>query len=107
MLVLHRHDAEVDLPETIKALLDGLPTAAILEGDHGELEVLLPATAKPLIGKASCGLVLNFDRGDDQWIGAGGAITVLSDPVKEWEEIELKARAILRAFASVERERSE
>ena len=45
--------------------------------------------------------------GDDQWIGAGGAITVLSDPVKEWEEIELKARAILRAFASVERERSE
>ena len=46
-------------------------------------------------------------RGDDQWIGAGGAITVLSDPVKEWEEIELKARAILRAFASVERERSE
>jgi len=43
-------------------------------------------------------------RGDDQWIGAGGAITILSDPEKEWEEIELKARAILRAFASVERD---
>jgi para-aminobenzoate synthetase len=43
-----------------------------------------------------------LSRGDEQWIGAGGAITILSDPVSEWEEIELKASAILRAVARVD-----
>jgi para-aminobenzoate synthetase len=41
-------------------------------------------------------------QGDDAWIGAGGAITILSDPQGEWEEIELKSNAILRAVARVE-----
>lgn len=41
-------------------------------------------------------------RGRDQWIGAGGAITILSDPEEEWREIELKSSALLRAVARVE-----
>ena len=41
-------------------------------------------------------------RGDDRWIGAGGAITILSDPEEEWREIELKSAALLRAVARVE-----
>ena len=45
-------------------------------------------------------VVLNAD---DAWIGAGGAITILSDPQGEWEEIELKASALLRAVARVEK----
>jgi para-aminobenzoate synthetase len=32
------------------------------------------------------------------WLGSGGAITALSDPVGEWEEMTLKARAVLRAI---------
>jgi para-aminobenzoate synthetase len=36
-------------------------------------------------------------------IGAGGAITRLSDPLEEWEEVELKARRIVETVAEVER----
>lgn len=31
-------------------------------------------------------------------IGAGGAITVLSDPQAEWEEMQTKLQSVLRAF---------
>jgi para-aminobenzoate synthetase len=33
------------------------------------------------------------------YIGAGGAITALSDPHEEWEEMETKLSSTLRAFA--------
>ena len=36
-------------------------------------------------------------------IGAGGAITRLSDPLEEWKEVELKARRIVETVAEVER----
>jgi para-aminobenzoate synthetase len=36
---------------------------------------------------------------EDTWvIGAGGAITALSDPEAEWEEMMLKLQGVLRAF---------
>ena len=35
----------------------------------------------------------------EEWlIGAGGAITALSDPEAEWEEMEMKLNSVLRAF---------
>ena len=34
-------------------------------------------------------------------VGAGGAITVLSDPEQEWQEVRLKADAVLRAVGAV------
>ncbi len=34
---------------------------------------------------------------DEAWIGAGGAITALSDAADEWDEMKLKASAIVRA----------
>jgi anthranilate/para-aminobenzoate synthase component I len=36
-------------------------------------------------------------------IGAGGAITRLSDPLEEWDEVELKARRIVETVAEIER----
>ncbi|KAI8980758.1 para-aminobenzoic acid synthetase [Trametes punicea] len=37
----------------------------------------------------------------DEWtLGAGGAITALSDPVAEWEEMITKVESVLRAFNS-------
>ena len=40
----------------------------------------------------SCGLY-------DEWhIGAGGAITALSDPESEWEEMVTKLESVLKAF---------
>jgi len=35
----------------------------------------------------------------DEWfVGAGGAITALSDPEAEWEEMLVKLQSVLRAF---------
>ena len=39
-------------------------------------------------------------------IGAGGAITRLSDPLEEWEEVELKARRIVETVVEIERGRT-
>lgn len=36
---------------------------------------------------------------DEEWhIGAGGAITALSDPEAEWEEMVLKLQSVLKSF---------
>ncbi|KAJ2988823.1 hypothetical protein NUW54_g8993 [Trametes sanguinea] len=41
------------------------------------------------------------ETGFDEWtLGAGGAITALSDPVAEWEEMVTKVESVLRAFNS-------
>lgn len=40
-----------------------------------------------------------FATGYDEWtVGAGGAITALSDPEAEWEEMLVKLQSVLRAF---------
>ncbi|MBT0767329.1 aminodeoxychorismate synthase component I [Kineosporia sp. J2-2] len=39
--------------------------------------------------------------GDTVSVGAGGAITVLSDPEQEWREVRLKADSVLRAVNAV------
>ena len=41
-------------------------------------------------------------RGSGAYIGAGGAITVLSDPSGEHAEMELKADPVLRAVKSAQ-----
>ena len=39
----------------------------------------------------------------DEWtLGAGGAITALSDPEAEWDEMVAKVESVLRAFDSLE-----
>src|SRR6266511_1016604 len=38
------------------------------------------------------------DQTEEWLIGAGGAITALSDPKAEWEEMEMKLNSVLRAF---------
>ena len=85
---LSENDASDDLPLSIKELLAGLPTAAILEGEHGELQVLLPATAKPLVcsGDGGGALVLTFDRGDEQWISNVGGVPYYLYPVHPSKE---------------------
>lgn len=40
----------------------------------------------------------NAARTEEWVIGAGGAITALSDPEAEWEEMVLKLQSVLRAF---------
>ncbi len=47
------------------------------------------------------------DRNEEQtWhVGAGGAITVLSDDEQEWEEMMTKLESVLRAFQPPEKER--
>ncbi len=37
-------------------------------------------------------------RYDEWFLGAGGAITALSDPVAEWEEMMVKLNSVVRAF---------
>ncbi|GAB6900318.1 aminodeoxychorismate synthase component I [Kineosporia succinea] len=44
--------------------------------------------------------------GDRVSVGAGGAITVLSDPEQEWREVRLKADAVLRAIGATSTDES-
>ncbi|RPD81887.1 para-aminobenzoate synthase [Lentinus tigrinus ALCF2SS1-7] len=48
------------------------------------------------------GAVLTNSPLTDEWtLGAGGAITALSDPVAEWEEMITKVESVLRAFVDL------
>jgi len=42
----------------------------------------------------------------EEWVmGAGGAITALSDPLAEWDEMTVKLQSVLRVFgAAIPRE---
>lgn len=43
------------------------------------------------------------DMAMEQWtLGAGGAITALSDPEAEWEEMIVKVESVIRAFGEIE-----
>jgi para-aminobenzoate synthetase len=47
----------------------------------------------------SCIKYPSIEGGKERWqIGAGGAITALSDPEQEWEEMLTKLRSISRVF---------
>ena len=45
--------------------------------------------------------LINASSGDKWTLGAGGAITALSDPVAEWEEMITKVESVLRAFGDL------
>lgn len=47
----------------------------------------------------SSSMVPASDPQTEEWVlGAGGAITALSDPVAEWEEMMVKLKSVVRAF---------
>jgi len=49
----------------------------------------------------SCFLHDSKKGGDEEWVvGAGGAITALSDPEAEWEEMKAKLNGVLRGFGA-------
>lgn len=57
----------------------------------------------PQQGTDKCGVGAACHDGieREEWvIGAGGAITALSDPEAEWEEMLLKLQSVLRAFGA-------
>lgn len=59
--------------------------------DEGDWSVVIRSAMSYAIDKEYCSV----------WrIGAGGAITVLSDPEEEWEEMQVKLESALRAFGN-------
>ena len=64
------------LPPSVVRLMRGLPHAVVLEGKGGELQLLVPATAKPVLPVPPStplgGLAL--DRNDAEWNGAIGQV---------------------------------
>lgn len=49
----------------------------------------------------SCFLHDSKKDGAEEWVvGAGGAITALSDPEAEWEEMNAKLNGVLRGFGA-------
>ena len=60
-------------PQPLARLLEGLPHAVLLEGDDGQLAVLVSAAAKPIIVPRADGKVQNsclFMRADGAWLAA-------------------------------------
>ncbi|KAG8834264.1 Protein phosphatase PP2A regulatory subunit B [Serendipita sp. 399] len=67
-------------------------------GGGGDWSVVIRSCFKldPLIGAT-----VHVDEGHEEWsLGAGGAITALSDRESEWEEMLLKLQSVLRIFHS-------
>lgn len=59
--------------------------------DEGDWSVVIRSAMSYATDKEYCSI----------WrIGAGGAITVLSDPAEEWEEMQVKLESALRAFGN-------
>lgn len=49
----------------------------------------------------TAGSVSTTDPDEEEWVmGAGGAITALSDPRAEWDEMTVKLQSVLRVFGA-------
>ena len=52
-------------------------------------------------GSSTPDTLTNTNSADEWILGAGGAITALSDPSAEWEEMVTKVESVLRAFGDL------
>lgn len=69
-------------------------------GGRGDWSVIIRSCFKFDEEHSTCGECSEDENVDhDTWyVGAGGAITALSDPEAEWEEMVVKLQSVLRAF---------
>lgn len=69
-------------------------------GGGGDWSVIIRSCCKHEVDAGgSSGGTAKEDRNYDEWlVGSGGAITALSDPEAEWDEMMTKLQSVLRAF---------